>query len=595
MMQPPASPAMSGKPATGGAMAWTTLHAERVMLAVILVAVVAKFWLILRINLNWDEFYFLELTHQYARGALTGRFQTFHVQLFSWLPALGWEVPDQIVAGRLVMAVLATASAYLTYEIAGRFVTRRGALFALLTYLSVSAVIEHGSSFRVDPIVTFLCLLALFAILCRPGGALGAALAGAAMALAALVTVKSVFYLVVIAGVFWCLGHNLRDRARLALPFGASFALVAIALFVFHDATLAPQEAAGAGAFLHGSASKAFFESVFPRAFDLIWMLIPNPLFWLLLVQGVAVAWSAARKPGNRSGWEAYLPLVLALPVLTPILYRNAFPYFYPFILAPAAILVGLAFDKHRQGAHKPNAVPPAKLGAALVLVQCAILAFGTLSKLNDDTRVQRQTIAAVRSIFPQPVPYIEGFGVLADYPRNGFFMSSWGVENYRRAGQPVFAALVARNQPPFVLADSPSLYGALVPGVAVDQDRTFLPEDTRFLQDNYIRHWGMLFVAGKHLDPSATGFDIAVSGDYRLEADTALAIDGTPVAPSGTINLSAGPHTLDFGGGSGEATLRWAQASSVPALPATDPLAFFNRKSWAGMTPSMMRPDAAR
>ena len=565
------------------------------MLAAILAAVAAKFWLILRINLNWDEFYFLELIHQYASGALTGRFQTFHVQLFAWLPALGWEVPDQVVAGRLVMAVLATASAYLTYAIAGRFVTRRGALFALLAYLSVSAVIEHGSSFRVDPIVTFLCLLALFAILCRPGGLLGAALAGAAMALAALVTVKSVFYLVVIAGVFWCLGHSLRDRAMLALPFAASFALAAIALFVFHDATLAPQEAAGAGAFLQGSASKAFFESVFPRAFDLIWMLIPNPLFWLLLAQGVAVAWSVARKPGNRSGWEAYLPLVLALPVLTPILYRNAFPYFYPFILAPAAILVGLAFDKHRQGAHKSNAVAPAKLGSALVLAQCAILAFGTLSKLNDDTRVQRETIAAVRSIFPQPVPYIEGFGVLSDYPRNGFFMSSWGVENYRRAGQPVFAALVARNQPPFVLADAPSLYGALVPGVAVEQGRTFLPEDARFLQDNYIRHWGMLFVAGKHLDSSATSFDIAVSGDYRLEADAALAIDGTPVAPRGTVNLSAGAHTLDFGGGAGAATLRWAQASTVPALPATDPLAFFNRKSWAGMTPSMMRPDAAR
>ena len=597
MMQPPTSPAMSGKPAatTGGALAWITLHAERVMLAAILVAVVAKFWLILRINLNWDEFYFLELTHQYASGTLTGRFQTFHVHLFSWLPALGWDVPDQIVAGRLVMAVLATASAYLTYAIAGRFVTRRGALFALLAYLSVSAVIEHGSSFRVDPIVTFLCLLALFAILCRPGGARGAVLAGAAMALAALVTVKSAFYLVIIAGVFWCLGDNLRDRARLALPFAASFALGAIALFVFHDATLAPQEAGGAAEFLHGSASKVFFESVFPRAFDLIWMLIPNPLFWLLLVQGVAVTWSAARKPGNRSGWEAYLPLVLALPVLTPILYRNAFPYFYPFILAPAAILVGLAFDKQRQGAHKPNAVPPAKLGVALVLVQCAILAFGTLSKVNEDARVQRETIAAVRSVFPQPVPYIEGFGVLADYPRNGFFMSSWGVENYRRVGQPVFAALVARNQPPFVLADSPSLYGALVPGVVVDQDRSFLPEDTRFLQDNYIRHWGMLFVAGKHLGSPATNFDIAVAGAYRLEAAVPLVIDGNRLAPGGTIALSAGAHSVDFGGTAGDATLRWGQASSVPALPPTDPLAFFNRKSWAGMTPSMMRPDAAR
>ena len=597
MMQPRTSPAMPGKPvaADGSALPWATLHAERLMLAAILVAVIAKFVLTLRININWDEFYFLEFVHQYSRGELTGRFQTFHVHLFSWLPALGWEVPDQMVAGRFVMALLATASACLTYAIARRFVTRRGALFALLAYLSVSAVIEDGSTFRVDPIVTFLSLLSLFAILCRPAGMRGAVLAGAAMALAMLVTVKSAFYLVVIAGMFWCLGQDLRARARLALPFAASFAAAAAVLFLFHDLMLAPQETADAGAFLRGSASKAFFDGVFPRAYDLIWMLIPNPLFWVMLAQGAAVTWSMARKPGTRSGWLAYLPLVLALPVLTPILYRNAFPYFYPFILAPAAILIGLAFDKHRQDGAK--GIPPAKLAAMLVLVQCAILAFGVVAKLGDDARVQRETIAAVRAIFPQPVPYIEGFGVLADYPRSGFFMSSWGVENYRRAGQPVFAALVARHQPPFVLADSPSLFAALVPGVKVDRSRALLPEDARVLQETYIRHWGMLFVAGRHLqstDGTTVSFDIAVAGAYRLEAAIPLAIDGRRIAPGDTVTLSAGAHTLDFGG-AGEATLRWAQASSAPALPATDPLAFFNRKAWAGMTPSMMNPDAAR
>lgn len=576
-------------------MAWVALHAERVMVSAILVAVLAKFVLIARVALNWDEFYFLEFVHQYARGELTARFQTFHIHLFSWLPALGWDVPDQVVAGRLVMSVLATGSALLTYGIARRFVTRPGALFVVLAYLSVNAVIDDGSSFRVDPIVTFLCLLALFVILCRPAGMRGATLAGAAMALAMLVTVKSAFYLVVIAGVFWCLGHDLRARAKLAGSFAATFILSAGALFAFHDGMLAPQEVAGAGAFLSSTAAKVFFDSVFPRAYDLIWMLIPNPLFWVMLAQGAAIAWSTARRPETRSGWLAYLPLVLALPVLTPILYRNAFPYFYPFILAPAAILIGLAFDKHRQDGAK--GIPPAKLAAMLVLVQCAILAFGIVAKLGDNARVQRETIAAVRAIFPQPVPYIEGFGVLADYPRSGFFMSSWGVENYRRAGQPVFADLVARHQPPFVLADSPSLFAALVPGVKVDRSRALLPEDARVLRDTYIRHWGMLFVAGRHLQSTAgapVSFDIAVAGAYRLEAAAPLAIDGSRVAPGDIITLSAGAHTLDFGG-RGEATLRWAQASSVPALPAADPLAFFNRKTWAGMTPSMMHPDAAR
>lgn len=583
--------------AKSGLGSWLAARAEPVLATAILAAVLFKFLLIARINVNWDEFYFLEMVHQYGQGSLSGRFQTFHVHLFSWLPALGWSDVDQVIAGRFVLQILATASAFLIYAIARRFTTRAGALFALLAYLSVSAVIEHGSSFRVDPIITFLSLLSLFAILCKPGGRWGASIAGAAMALAILVTVKTAFYLVVIGGVVWCMESGWRGRAQLGFAFAASFAATIVPLYLFHASSLATQETVGAASFLSSSASKMFFDGVFPRAYDLIWMLIPNPLFWVMLVQGAAIAWSAARRPEARSGWLAYLPLVLALPVLTPILYRNAFPYFYPFILAPAAILIGLAFDKHRRDGAKD--IAPARLAAMLVLVQCAITAFGVVSKLGDTARVQHETIAAVRAIFPQPVPYIEGFGVLADYPRSGFFMSSWGVENYRRAGQPMFADLVARDQPPFVLADSPSLFAALVPGVKVDRSRALLPADAQVLQENYIRHWGMLFVAGKHLrstDGTALGFDIAVAGSYRLEAAAPLAIDGRRVAPGDAVTLSTGTHTIEFDGGAGgTATLRWAQASAVPAQTATDPLVFFNRKTWAGMTPTMMRPADAR
>jgi len=582
----------------GGIAAWIANHTDRVLAVAILCALAIKFVLIARINVNWDEFYFLETTHQYIQGRLTGRFQTFHVHLFSWLPRLGWNEIDQIVAGRAVMQVMAVASAFLTYAIARRFVTRRGALFALLAYLSASAVIEHGASFRVDPIATFLSLLALFAILCRPAGLRGAALAGAAMALATLVTIKSAFYVVVIGGMFWCLVPGWRGRAKLGLVFAASFSVAIAALYLFHSATLPPQEAAGAGAFLRSSASKMFFDGVFPRAFDLIWFVIPNPLFCLMLAEGAVIAWAIARKPANWASWQAFLPLVLALPVLTPILYRNAFTYFYPFILPTAAILVGLSFDKHRQGAPRSNAGSAVKLAAVLVVAQCVILVFGNISKLADDVRVQRQAIADLRAIFPDPVPYIEGFGVLAGYPRSGFFMSSWGMDSYRQAGKPVFADLVAKDQPAFLLADAPSLYAALVPGVQVDENRTFLPEDIRFLQENYVRHWGMLFVAGKHLRAAGSGnlaFNIAVAGAYRFEAAAPAIIDGNRMEPGTVVVLAAGDHTIDFGGSAREATLRWAAASHVPDRAPADPLTFFQRKSWAGMTPQMMRADASR
>jgi hypothetical protein len=569
---------------TGGVAAWLATHSDRLLVTAILGGLLAKFILILRINVNWDEFLFLEMVHQYVQGGQVGRFQTFHVHLFSWLPRLGWDEVDQVLAARFVMQSLAVGSAYLTYAIARRFVTRGGALFAVLAYLSVNAVIEHSASFRVDPIVAFLSLAALYVILCKPGGLMGAALAGAAMGLAVLVTIKSAFYLVVIAGVFWCIAPTLSERARHGFVFAVTFLAVAGALYLFHASTLAPQVSAEAGTFLRITATKVFFDGVFPRAFDLIWLVIPNPLFWVMLVEGAVIAWALVRKPAGRAGWQAFLPLVLALPVLTPVLYRNAFPYFFPFILAPAAILVGLSFEKHRRAA--------SKLGVALVIIQWVILAFGSLAKLPDRVGLQRQTIAEVRGIFPDPVPYIEGFGVLAGYPRSGFFMSSWGVDIYRQAGQPIFADLVAKDQPPFVLADSPSLYGALAPGIEVNQDRALLPEDVHFLQENYVRHWGMLFVAGKHLQSSDRAIRIAVAGEYRLEATAPAMIDGSKVEPNGVVALTAGDHAIELSG-AGEATLRWAAASRVPALAPADPLTFFHRDSWAGMTPQMMRQNA--
>lgn len=579
----------------GKSAAWIAAHLQRILCVGIVGALLMKFVLIWRIAVNWDEFYFLEMVHQYARGELAIRFQTFHVHLFSWLPRLGWDTVDQVIAGRFVMALLATGSAALIYGIARRFVARPSALFVVLAYLSVTAVVQHGASFRVDPIVTFLVLLSLFGVLCKPAGWRGAALGGAAMALAASVTIKSALYLIVIAGVFWCVGQTLRDRARLGSAFVISLLLWLAALRVFHDSQLPAQPVAGAGDFLQSTASKVFLDEIFPRSFDLIQMVLANPLLWIMMVEGAVVVWAIARARDGQAGWQRLLPLVLASPVLTPIFYRNAFDYFYPLILAPAAVLVGFSFEKHLKAAPRPSGF---SVVAILVAAQCAILVFNTASTLENALALQRRTIATVRAVFPEPVPHIEGFGAFPDYRRTGFFMSSWGVESYRRANRPIFAELVANDQPVFVFADSPSLYHALMPGIEVAKERTFLAEDVRVLQDNYIRHWGMLFVAGKHLqstDGTTVSFDIAIAGAYRLEAAAPLAIDGSRVAPGDTVTLSPGAHSLDFGGGAGEATLRWAQASSVPTLPATDPLAFFNRKSWAGMTPSMMRPDAAR
>jgi hypothetical protein len=577
--------ASSASPRPAGLSGWIAARAGMVLMGALAVTFALKFLLVFRININWDEFYYLSFVQDYLRGTVSDRFQTLHVHFFSWLPAAAGNEIGQIIVARLVMVGCATASAFLLYGIARRFLSRDSALFGLLGYLSTTALIEHGTSFRTDSIATTLVLLSLFLVLRKPGGALGAALAGLAMAIAMLITVKTAFYVAVIVPVIWCLGSGWRGRARLALAFGTCFALALGALYWLHIATLAPPGASNAANYLRGAASKVFFEDgLVSRWADLLINLARNPLFWLLTFQGVWVAWRAARANAWHGRWEQWLPLLLALPILTLLFYRNAFAYYYVFILPPAAILIGLVYERYRQQARGSSEPRPYQLLSLLIFLQCGVLLYQASRNLPDAIEPQRVTLDAVHAVFPAPVPYIDGYGVVASFPRTGFFMSSWGVGKYRDAGEPVFRELVAKAQPPLLLADSPSLYATLVPGVTVVPERELLPADIAFLKDNYLQHWGMIFVAGKQIELPASGenvsFEIVVGGDYRLEASASARIDGRRLEPGGVVTLATGIHSILAGPATGHATLRWAGALPPPASEPTDIWAFFSAGS---------------
>lgn len=572
---------VTGATAVGpaGIASWIWRRADAVLAAAIAAAAALKVLLDFRINVHWDEFYFLSLVHDYVRGALAARHQTFHVHLFSWLTQIDGEI-DQVIAGRLAMTVLALGSAALIYGIARRFAARGGALFAVLGYLALSVVIEHGASFRTDPIATFLVLAALFLLIRWPGGLVPALGAGAVLALATLVTVKVALFFPVFALIAWCLVPRLRDLVRVALAASAAFTIGCGALYLLHAASLAVADPVDTASFLQRSATKMLLQDgLFARLPQLLFVVAFNPLFWVMAAEGGIAAWRAARGTGDRGTGargtgerRAWVPLILALPLLAPAFYRNAFPYFFPMIMAPAAILLAIFYEKHRRAA---AATGRTGLLSVFIAVQCAMLALHTARNAADATAPQRTVLAAIHQVFPGPVPYIDGYGVAASFPRLGFFMSSWGVQNYQAANQPIFAEIVARKQPPMLLADSPSLYGAVIPGVVVRQERALLPEDVQFLKDNYVPHWGMLFVAGKQFEAAdgVRDFAIAVAGDYRLEAGAPVRIDGQAVPPGAIIPLGAGPHRIEAGI---EATLRWAKALPPPATEPVGLLPFF-------------------
>lgn len=553
---------------------------ETTLLLLVAAALVIRFALVFRLNVNWDEFYFLSFVHDYLRGTVASPLQTFHVHLFAWLPALFGDEIAQIFAGRTVMAMLAAADAFLLYGIGRRFLTRAGALFGVLAYFSFGYVFGHGTSFRVDPILTTLLLGSLYAVLRQPASDLGAMLAGLAAALATLVSVKSAFHLTAIGAVYLCLLVAAEARRPVlvsAALFAVSFAGALAALFAAHRLSLAVTTPTAVADFLGGSANKMLSGRdlrlpLFYLATDYVRSL---PL-WALLLGGAVVARREAARTRGRARAEKLIPFALCLPALTLLFYRNAFPYYYALALAPGALLTGLAYDRlgvwsatFRQ-AWRRRAAP-----AALIAALAAMLLVDGLRYGADQTAVQRQVIGVAHAAFPEPVPYLDGYAMIGSFPWVGFFMSSWGMQSYRATGRPLLEARAAAGSAPvLVIADSAPLAAALLgdvrPGI---EDFRLFPEDERFLQENYLRYWGPLFVAGKRVAMPATGvaaFEILVPGNYRLDAAGPLLLDGKTVLPGTAIDLVQGSHWLAADDGiAGDALLRWATVSPPPpAMP---------------------------
>ena len=89
------------------------------------------------------------------------------------------------------------------------------------------------------------------------------------------------------------------------------------------------------------------------------------------------------------------------------------------------------------------------------------------------------------------------------------------------------------------------------------------LPEDARFIRENYVHHWGPLSVAGKHVRPGSSTIRIEVPGAYTVE-DAAVRIAGRDVAVGEALNLPRGEYRVVA---QDAATLRWGDHLPRPAI----------------------------
>ena len=161
--------------------------------------------------------------------------------------------------------------------------------------------------------------------------------------------------------------------------------------------------------------------------------------------------------------------------------------------------------------------------------------------RLRDGTVAQRTVIHAIHEIFPRPVPYIDRNGMIASFPKVGFFMSTWGMQGYRDKERPVFADLLRIRKPHFVLANVPALVSALA---GTSAGGPLHPDDMEVLRKHFVPYWGPVYVAGKqlHLEPATdTVWDVLIAGSYRLRSEGPVTIGNVLYVPGSTVNLDPG------------------------------------------------------
>lgn len=521
-------------------------HARIALGAAVLVLLWAKYQLLSTVNVNWDEFRFLSRIHELHRGELSAALQTFHVRLFGWVPGVAGGIVDQVLAGRTAMFILRLGATLCVFLIARKLLGDTAACFAAYLSLAFSLVLRHGEDFRADPIISFLFLVAVTLLILRFDSRLAVVGAAGALSLAIVVSIKTVVYLPAVGMIFLAAyvggaGGQVVVR-RLGL-FSAVAVVSAAVLYGLHGGALPESPASGVNLMQVGS-------RMFGGPADighLVDSLRRDWSFWLLLAYGAARTLAEARSDDREVRARAVVLLGMLIPLGTILLYRNSFAYYY-VCLVPAASLVASGAVQRLEGVRSWR---PAVVGLVVVLLSApqAFSAWRAVRLLRPDTvNPQRQVLAAIREVFPEPVPYIDRCSMAADYPKVGPFMSTFVLSRYRARGEPEMQRLVRERQPVFILANVSGLELGM-PWDAVGRlPHRLLQSDFEYLQRHFVPHWGPIWVAGRRIEAGTDRdheFEIPVAGPYTVELPGSVMLDRRSVRDGEVVHLIAGTHSL--------------------------------------------------
>lgn len=511
--------------------------------------IAAQIFLVFTKSFNWDEFYHFSMVHDLPKGRLTWDFQTLYIRLFLWVPAVTDDLIMQLQIARLGMLGFELVAVAMVVRLAREFVDHKTALITGIVYLAGGYIFTQGFSFRTDPVATAALMLALYLFATRDL-TIGRVLAvGVLVGLAGLVTIKSIFY----APCFLAFAiRRLMDAPaawRAAALRIAAVPIVALLTFVLvlqlHRIGL-DVRAAGVPS-LEGWISAFLGDGPGERTTYIFEQMELAPVIPVGVVLSLLVV---LRRPRR----DAIASLGLLMPLLTLLFYRNTFPYFFVFLLAPVCVGIAPAIALMLQ-----------RFGTGIVL---AALAFSPVSLLAEQRYNvldrQKALINEVHRLFPQPVGYLAYAGFIADYPRIlPHLVSGVGLKGYYERKIPVIANEIERGNVAFALSDSKSVRAGLE---GRTMPNSLQPRDFQMLRENFIHYRSTIWIAGKTICPSQSEQSVTLyrPGPYSLDGGP-IVIDGVLLADGQTRQLQAGPHRVLHQ--SGGCIRLWA-LPQVPRVP---------------------------
>lgn len=528
---------------------------DRIAIATIVV-LACQAWLLWFGGLNWDEFHHYNLLRRLDEGTLDAVLQTFFTRLFQWLLWLPGDVVDHVRAARLIMFLCEIGIAAAIYGLARSFAAPQASALAALTYLTAGFVTTQAFSFRFDPMAGLVMMSGMYLISKGRMSPWRLVLLGGLIGLSVMVTIKVILYAPAVLAVIWATYRSSRGGARFLRDIAVAFALGGIVFLVLHAWHAADTGGGSAVASMRGSGSAGrmvFSDGFFPRFEIFVLQVLMAPHVALLVLAAiVTLPWLDMQKP------HKVLALGMLAPLLTLLVYRNAYGYFYVFLLPPVLVACAPVLDR----------ITPRRLSVSALSIFLAVWgALMALKFIPAKTEIlieQKALIATAHQIFPERVAYFDDVGVLGDYERVFAFMPTGvGLKAYRDRGHPIFREAMARKPIPLLIANSHVFQAEMQ---ASGPNGYLLDADARALDENYIHHWGPFWVAGKHIPPDETELDIKIPGPYTVES-APLRIDGTTYAIGEVMRLERGLYRIDPPRGAAT-TLRWGENLHRPAAP---------------------------